>query len=796
MNDKNLRTLEFYKVLDRLAGYAAFSLSSEMARSLRPSTDITQVQILLAQTTEARRLLSINYDLSIGGASDVRHLADLAAHGGVLEPQDLLEIKATLISARTMARTFEKLGEGYPHLASIASELPSPFGLVDSITRSISDQGEILDTASEKLASVRHELAISHERLISRLERIINDPKTIPMLQEALITQRDERYVIPLRAEFKGRVKSIIHDQSSSGATLFVEPLVVVELNNRWRELQLEERDEERRILAELSRQVGEYAGHIIRAVETLAALDLAFMRARYADDLRAVEPIIHPLLPQPGVKNPGAVIRLYQARHPLLDPEKVVPLDIDLDSQTYAMVITGPNTGGKTVTLKTVGLMVLMVETGLHIPVQSGSEICLFKSVYVDIGDEQSIEQSLSTFSGHIRNIVTILKQADQYSLVLLDELGAGTDPQEGASLARSILAYLLDKGIVTLIATHYPELKTYAHATPGVVNASVEFDLKTLRPTYHLTIGLPGRSNALAIAERLGLPQDIINSARSAINPDDLRAEDLLDEIHRQRDAAHQARSAAEKARFEAETLRKKISDELEKIEEERRLMLEKARLEVEKQVESLEAEIQDIRRELIRARQPLEKIRQVEEQAGALDDQIEKLAKQKSDSIVSKQKPLQIGEHVKLKSLDMEGIVTNLDEEEVEIQVGVLRLRARYSEIKRKNDQDIKPTIREQKKHAESQKRMLLPESPGMEIDLRGYCAEDALSLVESHLDSAYLAGLPFVRIIHGKGTGRLRQAIRQYINNSPHVSKWEPGQENEGGDGVTIVKIKMD
>jgi len=796
MNDKNLRTLEFYKVLDRLAGYAAFSLSSEMARSLRPSTDITQVQILLAQTTEARRLLSINYDLSIGGASDVRHLADLAAHGGVLEPQDLLEIKATLISARTMARTFEKLGEGYPHLASIASELPSPFGLVDSITRSISDQGEILDTASEKLASVRHELAISHERLISRLERIINDPKTIPMLQEALITQRDERYVIPLRAEFKGRVKSIIHDQSSSGATLFVEPLVVVELNNRWRELQLEERDEERRILAELSRQVGEYAGHIIRAVETLAALDLAFMRARYADDLRAVEPIIHPLLPQPGVKNPGAVIRLYQARHPLLDPEKVVPLDIDLDSQTYAMVITGPNTGGKTVTLKTVGLMVLMVETGLHIPVLSGSEICLFKSVYVDIGDEQSIEQSLSTFSGHIRNIVTILKQADQYSLVLLDELGAGTDPQEGASLARSILAYLLDKGIVTLIATHYPELKTYAHATPGVVNASVEFDLKTLRPTYHLTIGLPGRSNALAIAERLGLPQDIINSARSAINPDDLRAEDLLDEIHRQRDAAHQARSAAEKARFEAETLRKKISDELEKIEEERRLMLEKARLEVEKQVESLEAEIQDIRRELIRARQPLEKIRQVEEQAGALDDQIEKLAKQKSDSIVSKQKPLQIGEHVKLKSLDMEGIVTNLDEEEVEIQVGVLRLRARYSEIKRKNDQDIKPTIREQKKHAESQKRMLLPESPGMEIDLRGYCAEDALSLVESHLDSAYLAGLPFVRIIHGKGTGRLRQAIRQYINNSPHVSKWEPGQENEGGDGVTIVKIKMD
>jgi DNA mismatch repair protein MutS2 len=416
-------------------------------------------------------------------------------------------------------------------------------------------------------------------------------------------------------------------------------------------------------------------------------------------------------------------------------------------------MVITGPNTGGKTVTLKTVGLMVLMVETGLHIPVQSGSEICLFKSVYVDIGDEQSIEQSLSTFSGHIRNIVTILKQADQHSLVLLDELGAGTDPQEGASLARSILAYLLDKGIVTLIATHYPELKTYAHATPGVVNASVEFDLKTLRPTYHLTIGLPGRSNALAIAERLGLPQDIINSARSAINPDDLRAEDLLDEIHRQRDAAHQARSAAEKARSEAETLRKKISDELEKIEEERRLMLEKARLEVEKQVESLEAEIQDIRRELIRARQPLEKIRQVEEQAGALDDQIEKLAKQKSDSIVSKQKPLQIGEHVKLKSLDMEGIVTNLDEEEVEIQVGVLRLRARYSEIKRKNDQDIKPTICEQKKHAESQKRMLLPESPGMEIDLRGYCAEDALSLVESHLDSAYLAGLPFVRIIHG-------------------------------------------
>ncbi|MBP1702437.1 MAG: MutS2 family protein, partial [Chloroflexi bacterium] len=561
MDDKTLHTLEYDKILDRLAGFCSFSASAEMARQLRPTGDIFEARRRLAETSEAVRLISTHAELTIGGARDVRQAVDLANHGGVLLPGDLLDVKYTLISARTLARTFERWVDAYPNLADIVSQLPPPLGLIDSISRSISDRGEILDSASDKLAEIRHDLRIAHDRLMTRLQRIIGDPNNGPYLQEALITQRDGRYVVPLRAEFKGRIRSIVHDQSASGATLFVEPLVVVELNNRFRELELAERDEERRILAELSHQVGLHAEEIVHTVEVIARLDLALARAKYAEELHAVEPKLHTLSennPSPDrnqadgspsqMGHPGSVIRLYQARHPLLDPLTVVPIDVDLDEATYAMIVTGPNTGGKTVTLKTIGLLALMAQTGLHIPVQAGSEISVFENIFADIGDEQSIEQSLSTFSGHVTNIIRILDQATPTSLVILDELGAGTDPQEGAALARAILSSVLERGITTLVTTHHPELKTYAHATPGAVNASVEFDLETLRPTFHLTIGLPGRSNALAIAQRLGLPEKIITEARSELSPEDIRADNLLNEIHHQRDLARQARNAAE--------------------------------------------------------------------------------------------------------------------------------------------------------------------------------------------------------------------------------------------------------
>ena len=424
MDEKTLRTLEFPKVVEKLAEFAAFSASAELARSLVPVASLAEALERQARTTEASKLLSIKADVSVGGAHDIRAMVDLASRGGVLTESELLAVSGTLISSRSLARNFEKNMRDFPRLAEIVRLFPPPPGIIEAISRCISDRAEVLDNASQKLSSIRAEIKVSHSRLLSRLERMLGDPHTAPMLQESIITQRNGRYVIPLRAEFKSKLKAIIHDQSSSGATLFVEPIAVVELNNRWHELQLEERDEVRRILADLSGKVGAEAAAINGIVTALAQFDLALMCAKYSHALQACEPILKPVKPPAKLHHPGTCIKLLKARHPLLDPTTVVSVDIDLDEKTFAVVITGPNTGGKTVTLKTVGLLVVMAQCGLHIPAQSGSELSFFDNVFADIGDEQSIEQSLSTFSGHITNIVRILGRAKTKTLVLLDEL------------------------------------------------------------------------------------------------------------------------------------------------------------------------------------------------------------------------------------------------------------------------------------------------------------------------------------------------------------------------------------
>ena len=400
-------------------------------------------------------------------------------------PAELLDIKYTLVSIRNLSKTLGREAQNYPYLAELVLGFPGPLGLVDSISQKISDRSEILDTASEKLSGIRKELRITHERLLAKMQKFVSSDRVTPYLQESLVTQREGRYVVPVKAEARGRVKGVVHGVSSSGATLFIEPLQIVEINNTWREIQANEQEEERRILAELSASVGKHAEALIEAVKTLAHLDLIFAKAKYADHLNATQPKLKRFNRSKNGVNPGLTLRLWQARHPLLESETVVPIDVETDSETYCLLITGPNTGGKTVTLKTVGLMACMAQSGMHIPVSEESEISLFKAIYADIGDEQSIEQSLSTFSGHITNIIKILDRATQDSLVILDELGAGTDPQEGAALARSILTFLVERGIPTLVATHYPELKTYAHATHGVINSSMAFDLETLRPT-----------------------------------------------------------------------------------------------------------------------------------------------------------------------------------------------------------------------------------------------------------------------------------------------------------------------
>jgi DNA mismatch repair protein MutS2 len=799
MDSKTLTVLEYSKILARLADFCDFSASAELARTLQPTADFDEALARLAETSEARTLL-VTSDLTIGGAHDIREQVDLAARGGVLDPKEMLDVQSTLVSMRNLRRFFDKHAEASPHLADIAIRLPAPAGLIEAIGACITDTGEVADNASPKLYDLRRQVRVAHDRLMARLQRYLTDASTASKLQDAVITQRDGRYVIPLRAEFKGQVKAIVHDQSSTGATLFVEPLAVVELNNDYREAQIAEQDEVRRILAELSSEVGALSGEIVPGVAALAELDLAFAKAKYADEIRANEPLLHKITgKQPPTADDYPSIQLIHARHPLLDPETVVPITIDADPGTFALVITGPNTGGKTVTLKTVGLLAVMAQSGLHIPAQSGSELPCFQAVYADIGDEQSIEQSLSTFSGHITNIVHILKKADRRSLVILDELGAGTDPQEGAALARAILSHLLAQGITTFVATHYPELKTFAHTTSGVVNASLEFNVQTLRPTYKLTIGLPGRSNALAIAQRLGLPQEVIEAAKSEINPDDLRADKLIGDIHRQRKIAFKESEKAERSRSEARRLERNLNERLEKIEEERQKVLEQARAEGELEVEVLKTQLRMLKEELKKAHQPLEALKAIEEKVELVEEQVEKKTKkqktknEKPSSLVNR--PLAVGDKVLLRTLGTEGTITSLNEDEAEVQAGPLRMRVRLDELKRKAEEtemSQEKRVRSERSDSSTRHSSLAP-SPGIELDLRGQRAEDALDMLDRYLEKAYMSGLPFVRIIHGKGTGKLRQEVRAALKDHPQVASFEEGGPKEGGEGVTVVKL---
>lgn len=806
MDSKTLKVLEYPKILERLAGCCDFSASMELARALEPTDSFDLATVRLAETTEARNLLSVQ-DIGIGGAHDIRRAADLAARGGVLDPQQLLDIKATLISCRGIKKLLERKTDEFPRLAQLAAALPESHGIVDAITRVLSERGEVLDSASPKLQGLRREVKVARGRLMTRLQRYLTESAN--KLQEPIITQRDGRYVIPLRAEFKGSIKAVIHDQSASGATLFVEPLPVVELNNEMRELQLKERDEERRILAELSSLIGEHSIELKYGVENLAMLDLIFAKAKYAEELKASEPILHELKKEGGKKenSPLSSLReprgnafvflLIHARHPLLNADTVVPIDVDPRAGTRAIVITGPNTGGKTVSLKTVGLLVLMAQSGLHIPVQSGSELPCFHSVWADIGDEQSIEQSLSTFSGHITNIIRILKKIDHRSLVVFDELGSGTDPQEGAAIARAILSHLLETGAMTLVATHYPELKTFAHSTEGVVNASLEFDIKTLRPTYKLTIGLPGRSNALAIAQKLGLPQAIIDAAKAEINPLDLRADKLLDDIRKERNRTSREREKLEKARGKLETQTRELEKRLEKIEDERRETIAKARAEGELEVAVFKRNIDSLKSQLKKASQPLQAIKAIEEKMEKLEEQVEapverRKTEDRGRSSVLGPLSTKLGERVTVSTLNAEGVVTALGESDAEVQIGTIRVRARLSDLIRKSASE--EPLRNTQYVIRKETTVGRPSSsPGMEVDLRGLMSEDALDKMERYLEQSYLSGLPFVRIIHGKGTGKLRQAVREALRGHEYVKSFEEGGSTEGGEGVTVAKL---
>jgi DNA mismatch repair protein MutS2 len=793
MDQKTLLTLEYPRILSALADLCHFNPARERALDLDPLTDLALIRELQRETSEALSLLNLHPGITIGGARDLRPITADARRGMTLDPSRLLQVKDTLVAVRNLVRLMNKVEGEYPALGAIARQLPESMGLVSAITKVISDQGEVLDTASPKLAQIRKDLVVQHNRMKSRMDQMLKKPAIAKFLQEALITQRNGRYVLPLKAEARSALPGIVHDQSASGATIYVEPQSMVEANNLYRKLELDERDEIQRILSDLTLVVAEFAPVLDEMVETLTRLDLALARGRYADAINAVEPTVHPFPKNPTKGHPGVILRLFGARHPLLDPASVVPIDIALDENTYALIITGPNTGGKTVTLKTVGLLVLMAQTGLHIPAAGGSELSLFANVYADIGDEQSLEQSLSTFSGHITNIIKILKHADRRSLIILDELGAGTDPQEGAALARSLMSNLLERGITTLVTTHHPDLKAYAHSTPGVVNASVEFDLESLKPTFHLTVGLPGRSNALAIASRLGLPEEIVQSARGTLDPADLQVDDLLDDIHRQRRLAEEARRAADNARQEAEGLRVKLADRIEEIEEERISTLEDARRKNRSAVRKLQDDLRAIKKELEKGSEQSEQIQELDQKADRVAEEISQSvprARSKLD-LPRPSGPIREGDQVYLRSLGKKGKVLSVSGDDVEIQVGVIRVKAQKADLEHSTDPGP-PEVEVRQNTGVRTPREI--ESPGTELDLRGQQVDEALENLGYYLDKAFLAGLPYARIIHGMGTGKLRGAVRKTLRKHPQVKSFESGQENEGGDGVTVVSFQ--
>jgi DNA mismatch repair protein MutS2 len=796
VNPKTLATLEFGKVLARLAQNTAFSAGRELALALRPSGDYAEVVRRQRITAEASRLLEMQPNLSLGGAHDVRPQAQKAALAGVLEPAELLDLQATLSLAISLRNTIHRLGMHLPLLTALAEGLADLSPLAADISRCINPRSEVIDAASPMLAELRRETRLAHDRLTAKLQHILSSSTGRQAAQEPIVTLRDGRYVIPVKAEMRGHLPGIVHDVSSSGATVFLEPLDAVEMGNAWRELQLEEEREVERILRALSAQVGEAAVDIETTVDTLAELDLALAKAKLGESLQAKE-LPYLSEDQPWLARGPAELRLLNARHPLLTGE-VVPISIWVGDSYSIVLITGPNTGGKTVALKTVGLLTLMAQAGLPIPADLGSRIPVFDSVHADIGDEQSIEQSLSTFSSHVGNIIHILGEAERNSLVLLDELGAGTDPSEGTALAQAILQHLLDVGATTVATTHHGQLKVFAHITPGIVNASVEFDLETLAPTYRLSVGLPGQSNALAIADRLGMPTDILERARQYISPDRQQLEDLLSEIQRERQQAADAARAEQIARREAEAIRAGLAEKLMAVDAEHDTTIERTRREMERELQETRARLRTAAKEIARAEREAaaaerqaaaaakETLAAAKQEVEAVEEQVEKVRRKRRRRRKGPLPPIAAGDRLWLRDLSQPAEALGPPDQhgELPVRLGAFHGRINVSEVEGVEKAEEVPVV-----------ATSLPptEPPPPELEVRGMTIDEALPLIDQHLDAAFRAGLPQVRIVHGKGTGTLRRAIRDALSAHPLVKSLSTPPPAEGGEGVTIVEV---
>jgi DNA mismatch repair protein MutS2 len=798
LHEAVLAKLEFPAVLELLAARCRFSLAAERARELGPSGDAATVSYLLNVTAEAADLQTHFPEISIGGARDIRDHADRAAKGVRLQPGDLLQVLDMVSAARTLRRAFLRLPAAetrFPELTRFVDNLAELPDIETDINRSIGPRGDVLDTASPALGQIRREVRVAQSRLMDRLQALVSGGKYAAALQDQIVTTRDGRYVVPVRAEARNAVPGVVHDTSASGQTVFIEPFDVVELNNKWRERQIEEGHEVDRVLDGLSQRVGAKAEPIVRTVEATAAIDLAMAKARLAFDQKANRPEVwdgESAAADGGVSPTGHAthrVRLRKARHPLLDPASVVPIDLEIGPDFRVLVITGPNTGGKTVALKTVGLLTLMAQTGLFLPTDDGSVVSVFPAVFADIGDEQSIAQSLSTFSAHMRTVVGMLGHVTANSLVLLDELGAGTDPQEGSALARALVTELLERGAMVIATTHYSEVKAFAYATPGVENASVEFDVKTLAPTYRLMVGVPGRSNALAIARRLGMPGRVLDRAAGLIDPDEVRADALLQDIRARRDEADAVLARARETEGAAQQLRRLAVKELREAERQRQEARTEALAEAEVELAQVRETLKVLQRDrgtVALTREHVENRRQDAEKAA---DTVRSFRRQRVFRPLPTQdrKPIAAGDRVRIVALGQEAEVEAVSDNMANLRLGTLKLRQPVEALERLGR--VRPAQQERTVYVPPP-----PEPVGLELDLRGYRATEVEPMLERYLENAYRSGLPFVRIIHGKGTGALRNVVREYLATHPAVARHELAGHGEGGDGATVAYLR--
>ncbi|WP_080836635.1 endonuclease MutS2 [Cohnella massiliensis] len=790
MNDKALYTLEYDKILQKLTEFAATSIGKEEAAKLRPSADLAEVNRRLAVTNEAFRLAALKGAPPFGGVTDVRPQLQRAKLGGALGPSELMEI-ALLIRGIRRVRKYVSAGAEeieIPLLEDLVEPLIDAKPLEDEIRRCIDDQGDVLDSASPELAAARRDIRTGESRIREKLDSLIRSASVQKMLQEALVTIRGDRYVIPVKQEYRAHFGGIVHDQSGSGATLFIEPEAVLQLGNKLREHKLQEQKEIERILRRLSALVGEKAELLASDNESLGYVDFIFAKAALAESQFAVLPAM----------NGEGKLSLRRARHPLIPEKAVVPIDVELGGDYSAIIVTGPNTGGKTVSLKTVGLLSLMAMSGLFVPADEGSVLCVFDGIFADIGDEQSIEQNLSTFSSHMTNLIGMLDRVTPRSLVLLDELGAGTDPAEGSALAIAILEHLHGIGCRIIATTHYSELKAYAYNREGVINASMEFDVATLAPTYRLLVGVPGRSNALAIASRLGLPRAIIDFARGEVGDNELKVDTMIASLEQDRRRAESERQAAERLRREVETLRRQIEDERFKFQEQKAKLLEEAREEARQSVAKAKREAEEIIADLrkmameeaasVKEHKLIEARRRLEE---AVPEQVQKPRR----AAGGKAAAIGPGDEVKVFSLGgQKGHVVELTGSgEAIVQLGIMKMKVPVGDLELAQTKQPTSPAHTVKTNAATVKRTK-SDDVRHELDLRGTTLDEAILMTDRYLDEAFLSNLGQVYLIHGKGTGALRAGIQEFLRKHKHVKAYRLGAYGEGGAGVTVAELK--